>query len=202
MLQARLNYAAQFVVYSREALSITIGGLPMRFLLAFLFVSLIVILAQPSAAQDKDEAAKAKRIVEIHKEIQELHDKIAKLKAEMIKLQPAAKPPDLSLDDKVMQGIIKSPQHDGFDFEFDLGNAFDLGIAGSKQAKHRVELTADARIVFSDKQPAKIADMKAGQSVTFRFMSLREALSDPPTFFYPSDFVIIKKAKGEKKERP
>lgn len=169
----------------------------MGFLLAF-FVSLILLLAQPSAAQDKDQAAKAKRSAEIQKEIQELQDKIAKLRAEMIKLQPTAKPgpPDLSLDDKVMQGIIKSARHDGFDFEF------DLGIAGPKQAKHRVELDADARIMFSDKQPAKIADLKAGQSVTFRFLSLREALTDPPTFFYSSDFVIIKKAKSESKEKP
>lgn len=175
----------------------------MGFLLAF-FVSLILLLAQPSAAQDKDQAAKGKRNAEIQKEIQELQDKIAKLRAEMIKLQPTAKPgpPDLSLDDKVMQGIIKSARHDGFDFEFDLGNPFDLGIAGPKQAKHRVELDADARIMFSDKQPAKIADLKAGQSVTFRFLSLREALTDPPTFFYSSDFVIIKKAKSESKEKP
>src|SRR5258708_5213639 len=87
-----------------------LGGLPMRFLVPCLTVSLFVLVAQPSAAHHKDEATRAKRIAEIQKEIQELQGRIAKLSAELIKLQPAAKPgpPDLSPDDKMMQGIIKS----------------------------------------------------------------------------------------------
>ena len=71
-----------------------------------------------------------------------------------------------------------------------------------KDDKRLIYLTADARIMFSDKQPAKFADLKAGQSVTFRFWLVTATKSMPATLIYASDFVIIKKAKGEKKEKP
>jgi hypothetical protein len=144
------------------------------------------------AEQNKDEAAKAKRIAEIQKELQELQDKIARLQAELTTLQPVAKPgpPDLAPDDKMGQGIIKSLN--------DQGNGFDLVNGGPKDDKRLILLTADARIMFSDKQPAKFADLKAGQSVTFRYLLLTATKSEPATLIYRSDFVIINKAKGEK----
>ena len=57
----------------------------------------------------------------------------------------------------------------------------------------------DARIMFSDKQPAKFADPKAGQSVTFRYYFVTATKSKPATVVYDSDVVIINKAKGAKR---
>jgi hypothetical protein len=167
----------------------------MRFLCPFLILSLMVLFAQSSAAQNKDEAARAKPIAEIQKEIQRLSDKIAQLRAEMTKLQPIAKtgPPDMSPDDKMMQGFIKTLNDEG---------GFYLVNGGPKDDKRLIYVTADARIMFSDKQPAKVVDLKAGQSLTFRVWLLTATKSEPATLVYRSDFIIIQKAKDEKKEKP
>jgi hypothetical protein len=167
----------------------------MRFLFPCLLVSLIVVVAQPSAGQDKDEAAKAKRIAEIQKEIQELQGRIVRLRAEWIELQPPAKPgpPDLAPADKTMQGIILSLN--------DKRTEFYLVNGGPKDNQLLIGLTDDARILFSDKQPAKFADLKAGQSVTFRYYFVTATKSKPATVIYDSDFVIINKAKGAKRDK-
>jgi hypothetical protein len=166
----------------------------MRFLVPCLLVPLIVVVSQPSTAQDK-EAARAKRIAEIQKEIQELQGRIARLRAEWIELQPPAKPgpPDLAPADKTMQGIILSLNEER--------NEFYLVNGGLKDDQRLIGLTGDARLMFSDKQPAKFADLKAGQSVTCRYWFVTATKSKPATLIYDSDFVIINKAKGERQEK-
>ncbi len=60
----------------------------MHFYFPFLFVSLIVLLAQPSAAQNKDAAATAKRIAEIQRQLRGLDKELAHLIAELRQTDP------------------------------------------------------------------------------------------------------------------
>src|SRR5690349_10629012 len=123
-----------------------LGGSSMRLIIPCLTVPLFVLLAQPSAAQNQDEAAKARRIAEIQRQIQELQDTIAKLQAKLRTLQPVAKPgpPNLSPDDKLGQGVIKSLN--------DQGNGFDLVSGGPMDDKRLILLATGARIMFPNKQ--------------------------------------------------
>lgn len=65
----------------------------MRFYFPFLILSLIIVVAQPSAAQNKDEGATAKRIAEIERESQGLQKEFAQLRVELTKPQPDARRP-------------------------------------------------------------------------------------------------------------
>lgn len=167
----------------------------MRFRFVWLLVAFTVVVAQPCAAQDRNDAARAKRIAEIQKELQELQSRIAKLNAELSKLQPPVKPgpPDLAPTDKTMKGTILSLN--------DQHNEFYLVNGGPKNDKLQVGLTEDARIVFSDMRPAKLTDLMPGQEVTFRYRFVTATKSKPATLIYESDFVIISKAKGDKGEK-
>jgi hypothetical protein len=162
MLLLAMNDAARVVVYSMGAVLIAFGALPMRFLIPCQLASLILV-AQPSAAQDKDKSVKDRRIAEIQKEVRELEGRIARLQAELLKLQLPVKPgpPDLAPADKTMKGIIKSVN--------DRRDQFYLVNGGPKDDEILIGLTADAHVEFSDKKPAKLADLKPGRSVTLRY---------------------------------
>lgn len=57
----------------------------------FLIVALIISVARPSAAQNKEEGATAKRIAEIQRDIRGLEKEMARIRAEMVEPDPAGK---------------------------------------------------------------------------------------------------------------
>jgi hypothetical protein len=79
----------------------------MRFYFPFIIVSLIVLIAQPSAAQNKDEEATAKRIAEIRRELRGLEKGLAQLRAEQMERDPVAQRKPSGIQGELQEAQIR-----------------------------------------------------------------------------------------------
>jgi hypothetical protein len=158
------------------------------------FVPLFILLAPPSAAHEKEDGDKAKRIAEIEKEIAELQARIGKLAAELGMLRPAPKPaaqPRQRGDTVLHATIVKLIQSKNQTTGFYLDATPPEGIM--------IYLRKDTEIMFSDKAKAGVADLKAGQAVAVRIdRSALAAKGEPPRAY--AYVVVISKEMDKGKD--